>query len=152
MALALVLLRIQGITTLGPLGVFALFTGVVAAVVGVSIFILGSMFNYLVAIFHKRPVRQGLFGKPIFNPPLDRHFWWMGLLGLAAGVGLALMSLVLGLNDWPISRLWFWQLLAAMSALVGLQLLVGWFVMRVLEELSQREMRVAHDMNGNGTK
>ena len=152
MALALVLLRIQGITTLGPLGVFALFTGVVAAVVGVSIFILGSMFNYLVAIFHKRPVRQGLFGKPIFNPPLDRHFWWMGLLGLAAGVGLALMSLVLGLNDWPISRLWLWQLLAAMSTLMGLQLLVGWFVMRVLEELSQREIRVAHDMNGNGTK
>ena len=152
MALALVLLRIQGITTLGPLGVFALFTGVVAAVVGVSIFILGSMFNYLVAIFYKRPVRQGLFGKPIFNPPLDRHFWWMGLLGLASGVGLALMSLVLGLNGWPISRLWFWQLLAAMSTLVGLQLLVGWFIMRVLEELSQREIRVAHDMHGNGTK
>ena len=151
-ALALVILRMQGVTTLGPVGVFALFTGVVAAVVGASIFILGSMFNYLVAIFYKRPVRQGLFGKPIFNPPLDRHFWWMGLLGLAAGVGLALMSLVLGLNDWPISRLWLWQLLAAMSTLMGLQLLVGWFVMRVLEELSQREMRVAHDMNGNGTR
>jgi glycosyltransferase involved in cell wall biosynthesis len=151
-ALALVILRMQGVTTLGPVGVFALFTGVVAAVVGASIFILGSMFNYLVAIFYKRPVRQGLFGKPVFNPPLDRHFWWMGLLGLAAGVGLALMSLVLGLNDWPISRLWLWQLLAAMSTLLGLQLLVGWFVMRVLEELSQREMRVAHDMNGNGTK
>ena len=152
MALALVWLRLQGITTLGPLGVFALFTGVVAAVVGVSIFILGSMFNYLVAIFYKRPVRQGLFGKPIFNPPLDRHFWWMGLLGLASGVGLALMSLALGLNGWPMSRLWFWQLLAAMSTLVGLQLLVGWFIMRVLEELSQREIRVAHDMNGNGIK
>ena len=151
-ALALVILRMQGVTTLGPVGVFALFTGVVAAVVGASIFILGSMFNYLVAIFYKRPIRQGLFGKPVFNPPLDRHFWWMGLLGLAAGVGLALMSLVLGLNDWPISRLWLWQLLAAMSTLVGLQLLVGWFVMRVLEELSQREMRVAHDMNGNGTR
>ena len=151
-AMALVILRMQGVTTLGPVGVFALFTGVVAAVVGASIFILGSMFNYLVAIFYKRPIRQGLFGKPVFNPPLDRHFWWMGLLGLAAGVGLALMSLVLGLNGWPISRLWLWQLLAAMSTLVGLQLLVGWFVMRVLEELSQREMRVAHDMNGNGTK
>ena len=151
-AMALVILRMQGVTTLGPVGVFALFTGVVAAVVGVSIFILGSMFNYLVAIFYKRPIRQGLFGKPVFNPPLDRHFWWMGLLGLAAGIGLALMSLVLGLNGWPISRLWLWQLLAAMSTLVGLQLLVGWFVMRVLEELSQREMRVAHDMNGNCTK
>ena len=97
-AVALVMLRVQGITTLGPVGVFALFTGVVMAVVGVSIFTLGTMFNYLVAIFHKRPIRQGLFGEPIFNPPLDRHFWWMGLLGLAAGVALALMSLVLGLQ------------------------------------------------------
>ena len=151
-AVALVMLRAQGITTLGPVGVFALFTGVVMGVVGVSIFTLGTMFNYLVAIFHKRPVRQGLFGEPIFNPPLDRHFWWMGLLGLAAGVALAFVSLALGLNGWPMSRLWFWQLLAAMSTLVGLQLLVSWFIMRVLEELSQREMHVAHDMLGNGSK
>jgi glycosyltransferase involved in cell wall biosynthesis len=150
--LALVMLRAQGITTLGPVGVFALFTGVVMGVIGVSIFTLGTMFNYLVAIFHKQPVRQGLFGKPIFNPPLDRHFWWMGLLGLAAGAALALMSLMLGLSGWPVSRLWFWQLMAAMSALVGLQLLIGWFIMRVLEELSQREIHVAHDMHGNGTK
>lgn len=151
-ALALAVLRLQGITTLGPLGVFALFTGAVMAVVGVSIFILGTMFNYLVAMFYKRPVRQGLFGKPIFNPPLDRHFWWMGLVGMAIGAALALMSLLLGLSGWPVSRLWFWQLIAAMSALVGLQLTIGWFIMRVLEELSQREMRVANDMHGNGSK
>ena len=45
---------------------------------GVSLFILGAMFNYLVSLFYTQPVRQGLFGKPVLNTPLDRHFWWMG--------------------------------------------------------------------------
>jgi hypothetical protein len=43
-----------------------------------------------------------------------------------------------------------WQLLGAMSILVGLQLVIGWFIMRVLKELSEREMRVAGDLRGNG--
>jgi hypothetical protein len=37
-----------------------------------------------------------------------------------------------------------------MSAIIGVQLVIGWFIMRVLEELSQRETRVAGDMCGNG--
>ena len=53
---------------------------------GVSIFSLGATFNYLVSLFHKEPVRQGLFGRPIFDPPLDRHFGWMGLAGRAGRV------------------------------------------------------------------
>ncbi len=142
-------MRVQGIRMLQPSGVFALFSAVVLGVAGVSLFILGTMFNYLVSLFYKQPIRQGLFGKPIFNPPLDRHFWWMGLAALAGGIGLAVVSFLLGLRGWALDRLWFWQLLAAMSILIGLQLLIGWFITRVLEELSQRETRVAHDLNGS---
>jgi glycosyltransferase involved in cell wall biosynthesis len=150
MALWIVAQRVQGITTLSPWGIFALFTAAVLGVAGVSIFLLGVMFNYLVAIFYKRPIRQGLFGRPLFRLPLDRHFWWLGLLALAAGIGLAVASLALSLGGWPQTRLWFWQLGAAMSAIIGVQLVIGWFIMRVLEELSQRETRVAGDMCGNG--
>jgi len=149
-ALWIVAQRVQGITTLSTWGIFALFTGAVLGVVGVSIFLLGVMFNYLVAIFYKRPIRQGLFGRPLFHPPLDRHFWWLGLLALLAGILLAVASLALSLQGWPQTRLWFWQLGAAMSAIIGVQLVIGWFIMRVLEELSQREARVAGDMRGNG--
>jgi len=149
-ALWIVAQRLQGITTLSTWGVFALFAGAVAGVAGVSLFLLGVMFNYLVAIFYRRPIRQGLFGRPLFRPPLDRHFWWLGLFGLTAGVIVGIASLAFSLNGWPLSRLWLWQLLAAMSIIVGLQLLIGWFIMRVLEELSQRETRVAGDMSGNG--
>jgi glycosyltransferase involved in cell wall biosynthesis len=138
--------RLQGVVTLGPWGVFALFAGAVLGVVGVSLFILGAMFNYLVAIFYHQPIRQGLFGKPIFKTPLDRRFWWMGLATIATGILVAVVSLALGLRGWPLARLWLWQLLGAMSILVGVQLVIGWFIMRVLEELSQRSDRVNGDM------
>jgi hypothetical protein len=147
-AVWMVALRLQGVMTLGPWGVFALFAGAVLGVVGVSLFVLGAMFNYLVAIFYQRPIRQGLFGQPIFRTPLDRRFWWMGLAAIAAGLVLGVASLALGLGGWPLSRLWLWQLLGAMSILVGVQLVIGWFIMRVLEELSQRQQRVDGDMRG----
>ena len=146
--IALVVLgaRLAGRTEIGPLGGFALFTMLVLAVTGVSLFNLGATFNYLVALFHHHPVKQGLFGKPFFDPPLDRHFWWMGLLGLAVGLGLGLLSLVLALSGWPASRMWFYYLLSALFFLVGLQFLVSWILMRVLEELSQREALAATDL------
>lgn len=150
--IALVILRLQGVTTLGPLGVFALFAAAVLGVVGVSLFALGATFNYLVSLFYRQPVRQGLLGRRLFRKPLDRHFWWLGLLGILAGIALGIASLLLGMNGWPITRLWFWQLLAAMSGVVGLQLLISWFIMRALEELSQRDARVAGDLVGRETQ
>jgi glycosyltransferase involved in cell wall biosynthesis len=138
--------RLMGVTTVGPLGAFALFAMLVLAVTGVSLFNLGATFNYLVALFHRRPVKQGLFGKPIFDPPLDRHFWWMGLAGLGMGLMLGLLSLILALSGWPSSSMWFYYLLSATAFLIGLQFLVSWILMRVLEELSQRDAQAATDL------
>jgi hypothetical protein len=144
--------RMQGVTTLSAGGVFAVYTAAVLAVAGVSIFALGAMFNYLVTLFYKRPIRQGLFGKPLFRLPLERQFGWLGFVGLGVGGILAIGSLVLGAQGWPVERLWFWLLMAAGSALVGLQLVISWFIMRVLAELSQREARVAGDLRGRETQ
>lgn len=140
--------RAQGVTELGALGVFALFTAVVLAVSGVSLFSLGAMYNYLVSLFYKQPIRQGLFGRPIFETPLDRHFWWLGLLAMGVGTTLAGVTLLLGLGAWPIERLFFWLLPASMVFLIGLQLLIGWLIMRSLEELSHRDVGVASDLLG----
>jgi hypothetical protein len=82
---ALVVARVQGVTTLGPWGVAGLFVALVAGVAGVSLFALGATFNYLVTLFRRQPVRMGLFGRPIFDPPLDRQFGWMGLT--VGGIG-----------------------------------------------------------------
>ncbi len=146
--LGLIVARIQGITRLGTWGALAVFAAQVLAVAGVSIFSLGATFNYLVSLFHKEPVRQGLFGKPIFDPPLDRQFGWMGLLAMMAGVVAAGASLGLGLAGWPVSRLWLYLVGSAMLMLIGLQLMISWVVMRVLEGLNQRELLVLADMNG----
>ena len=137
--------RLWGITTLGAGGVAALFVALVAGVAGVSLFALGATFNYLVALFHERPVRQGLFGKPIFDPPLDRQFGWMGALVFFSGAVIGIASLFLGIGGWEIARLWMYLLGSALLILVGLQLMISWLVMRVLEELSLREVQIADD-------
>jgi hypothetical protein len=144
--LALVIARLSGITTLGPWEVAALFAALVSGVVGISVFALGVTFNYLVSLFYNRPIRQGLFGRPIFDPPLDTHFGWMGLVGMLAGAVLGVISLVLGIQGWEIARLWLYLLGSAMLFLVGVQLLIYWILLRVLDELSQRDTLVEKDM------
>ena len=145
---SIVAARLSGVTTLNPWITAALFLALVASTAGVSIFALGATFNYLVAIFHKRPIRQGLFGKPIFKPSLDHQFGWMGIVLILVGLILALVVLLLG---WEVARLWLYLLGSTMLVLVGIQLSISWLLMRVLEELSQREMQVLNDKgNGNG--
>lgn len=139
-------MRLSGITQLGPWGVTGVLVASICMVCGVTLFSLGATFNYLVSLFHKRPVRQGLFGKPIFDPSLDRHFGWMGLAAMALGLVVGVVSLVLSLDGWAIERLWFWMLGAAMLLVMGLQLAVFWIIMRVLDELSQREIQVTMDL------
>ena len=123
-----------------------MFAAVVLAIAGVDIFALGVTFNYLVSLFHQRPIRQGLFGEPVFKTPLDRHFWWMGLLGVVAGLAFGAGSLVLGMRGWPVERLWLYLLAGTLLVLLGTQLVVFWVIVRVLEELSQREALVEADL------
>jgi len=145
-ALGLLVARLSGVTTLGTWGALAVFAGLVLGVAGVSIFSLGATFNYLVSLFHKRPVRQGLFGSPMFRRSLDHHFGWLGLVAMLAGLLLAIVCAVLGSNGWPVSRLWLYLVGSALLALVGVQLVISWIIMRVLEELSRREAHVDADM------
>ncbi len=144
----LVGMRIAGITQLRSWGVVSVFAASLCGVSGVTLFSLGATFNYLVSLFHKRPIRQGLFGKPIFRKPLERHFGWMGLLTVILGLTVGAGSLSLSLGGWPIERLWLYLLGAAMLLMVGLQLTVFWTIMQVLAELSQREAKVVQDLNG----
>jgi hypothetical protein len=142
----LVGMRIAGITTLGPWGVASTFAAVGLALTGVNLFAVGVTFNYLVSLFHKRPVRQGLFGKPIFKRPLERQFWWMGLLSAVAGLALSVTSLVLSFSGWQIERLWLYLLGGTGLFLLGIELGVFWIIVGVLDELKQREIRVRADM------
>lgn len=144
--IGLLIARLNGVTTLGPWGVLALFTALVSSIAGLNIFALGVTFNYLVSLFYKKPIRQGLFGKPIFKTPLDQQFGWMGGVSMLLGAIVAVVALALGMNGWAIDRLWFYLLGSAMLFLAGIQLFIYWLLLRILEELSQREILTRHDM------
>jgi glycosyltransferase involved in cell wall biosynthesis len=147
--LSLLIARLNGVTTLGAWGVVALFIALISIVSGVNVFALGITFNYLVSLFYKRPIRQGLFGKPIFKTPLDQQFWWIGTAAVLISIIIGIISLTLGVQGWTIDRLWFYLLGSAMTFLIGIQLIVYWVLLRILEELSQRELLTKQDMGLN---
>ncbi len=137
-AVALVVARLRGVDVLGPAGVFAVFAALVFGVAGVTLFALGAAFNYLVSLFHQRPIRQGLFTRPLMTVPVESFFLPAGLSSLVAGIGLSGVSFIQSLGGWPIERLWLYLSGSALMILVGLQLALWWLIMSVLAELSQR--------------
>lgn len=147
----LVSARIQGITQLSPMGVFALFSALVLGVTGISTLALGMSFNYFVALFHKTPVRQGLFGRALFKNRLDKHFGWLGMVGFVVGFALGVGSLVMAFGQVPMERLWLYYLISASMTLVGIQLMIAWVQMQVLETLSLRDALVKEDLRGKDT-
>lgn len=143
----LVIARLSGVTELGPWGVAALFSALVNGIIGLSLFTLGATFNYLVSLFYDTPIRQGLFGKPLFKTPFEMHFGWMGLTTFLVGTILAIVTLVLGLNGWEMNRLWLYLLGSAMMTLIGVQLMISWILVRILGELSKRGESADKDMH-----
>ena len=139
----LAILRAQGVTTLGVTGTFALFAALVSGVAGVSTFALGASFNYLVSLFYNRPIRQGLFKKPLFKRPIERLFLPAALASGLAGALVAAGSLLLAGRGWPIERLWLYLTGSAMAILVAVQLALWWVMTSVLRELSARTINHA---------
>lgn len=145
--LILVIARLQGIQSVGAVAAFALFAGLVLAVAGISILTLGVSFNYFVALFHRTPVKQGLFGKPLF-PGLEQHFGWIGLAAFVFGIVVALVSFLLALNGWTLTQLWIYYLASASFTLIGIQLLIAWVQLQVFDTLRIRDDLAADDLRG----
>lgn len=151
-AAILVVLRLTGVTQLQSLGIYAVFTALVLGVTGVSLFTLGAMFNYLVSLFQKRDVQQGLFNKRVFDPPLETHFGTLGVISVTLGVIVALLLLIAGLTGATLEQMWLWMIASAMATLIGVQLVVARVIMNVLGDLSRREVKQGQDMRGNPIK
>jgi glycosyltransferase involved in cell wall biosynthesis len=150
--LVLVVARLLGIQSVGAIAAFALYAAVVLAVAGVSLISLGFSFNYFVALFHKSPVRQGLWGKPFFNVRWEQHFGWIGGIIFATGVIIGLVSMVLALNGLSLTELWIYYLAAACLVLIGIQLMVSAIQVNVLDALRVREQLADADLRGKETR
>jgi glycosyltransferase involved in cell wall biosynthesis len=125
------------------------FVGLVVSAAGVNIFSIGAVFNYLVSLFHKRPIRQGLFGKPLFEKPLEGHFGWAGLGSILLG-GLFYSGSVW--RRWDRSKQkpevapWFAPAASTILVLTGLQLIASWLLTLVLSELTKRDAKAQKDL------
>jgi hypothetical protein len=86
----------------------------------------------------------------LLKKPVERHFGWMGVVGVVLGTTLAVISLVLGLMGWEIARLWLYLLGSAMITLMSVRLIIDWILVRVLDELSRREIRAREDLGDLG--
>jgi hypothetical protein len=136
--LGLITMRIQGITELDPLGVLSVYSSLVFGVAGVSICVLAIIFDQLVGLFHRKSVKRNRFTRLISPLFRGRRFGWLGLVLVFLGSGIAVSAVSLGLTGWPIDRLWLWLIGSALFLLVGIQLLISWLILRVLEALRER--------------
>jgi hypothetical protein len=144
--LLLIAARLQGVTDLGPWGVFAVFASLILGVGGVSLFSIGISFNHLVALFHHHPIHQDNVVTRVLGPAPERHFGWLGLAFGTIGVALGGASLALGLSGWEITRIWLWMLGSALFVLVGTQLVLFWLLIQVLDSLDGREEQIGADL------
>ncbi|GBD08998.1 Undecaprenyl-phosphate 4-deoxy-4-formamido-L-arabinose transferase [Candidatus Thermoflexus japonica] len=123
-----------------------LFAAVVLAAIGLHLFAVGTLFNYIVSLFHQRPIRQGLFGRPLFRRPLEQRFLPMGLFSVLLGLALYGWAVMARLTAPPFPAPWFVPAVSALAVIMGVDLLTAGILVRALAELHQRELQARQDL------
>jgi glycosyltransferase involved in cell wall biosynthesis len=126
-----------------------LFGALVLAVAGITLYTTGTSFSYIVMLFHKRPIRQGLFGPRGNGRKIEKHYWWLGLLAIIGGVATYALAVYFNLTDPALANSWFAPVVSALLVLTGVQLMSAWSLARMLAELSRREIEAEADLNWN---
>jgi glycosyltransferase involved in cell wall biosynthesis len=125
-----------------------LFGALVLAVAGVTLYTTGTSFSYIVKLFHRRHIRQGLFGPRGNGRKIERHYWWLGLLAVLSGVGVYMAAAMFDLTTPTAAASWFAPVVSALLVLTGVQLVSAWGLARVLAELNERDGLAERDLNG----
>jgi glycosyltransferase involved in cell wall biosynthesis len=123
------------------------FSGLVLISAGINIFSIGTLFNYIVSLFHKHPIRQGLFGRPLLKQPLEQYFGILGIFSAAAGF-FAYIGYIWNRWHQPRNEVapWFVPAASTVMVLTGIQLFTSWLLTIVLSELSSRDAKVEADL------
>jgi len=123
-----------------------LFVAMTAVIAAINLFSVGTAFNWIVGLLHRRPIRQGLLGRPIFNKPLEMKFGTIGAVLIVVGIVLFLVALFTQHEGEP-----SWSLLvpSAMFVITGIQLGTNWMIIKTLATLSQRDIKAAGDLVAN---
>jgi glycosyltransferase involved in cell wall biosynthesis len=124
-----------------------LFVAMTLAIVAVNLFSTGTVFNYIVSLFHRRPIRQGLFGRPMFRQPLEQRFGLIGLILAVVGIILFIAAVAAPESNEPA---WFLLVPSAMFVMTGIQLGTSWLLVYLLTELSKRDLKADTDLGRIG--
>jgi glycosyltransferase involved in cell wall biosynthesis len=125
-----------------------LFAAIVLAVAGVMLYTTGTSFSYIVALFHKRPIKQGMFGPRGNGRRIERHYWWLGIGSVLAGIATYVAAVAADLTSPQTAAPWFAPVLSAMLLITGVQLVSAWGLARLLAELSVRDGQAQQDLSG----
>jgi hypothetical protein len=130
-----------------------LFMALVLLVAGSTLVTSGRLYNYIVSLFYRRTIRQGIFGRPLFRRPIERFLGLLGLLSAATGVALYALAVATHLTDASASAPWFLPAMSALLVLNGIQLIASWVLALMLDTLSKRELRMRDDLGvGNAAQ
>lgn len=127
------------------------FGALVLAVAGVTLYTTGTSFSYIVTLFHRRPIRQGLIGRRGNGRRIEKHYWWLGLLAVFFGIAIYIAAAVFDLTNPALSASWFAPVVSALLVLTGVQLVAAWGLARMLAELSMRDGLASRDLHGSET-
>jgi hypothetical protein len=137
--------HVSGAETAWPFPRF--FGALVLAVAGVTLYTTGTSFSYIVALFHRRPIRQGMLGRRGNGRKIEKHYWWLGLLAMLLGICIYAAAAIFDLTNPANTTSWFAPVVSALLVLTGVQLVSAWGLARVLAELSTRDGLVAQDLS-----
>lgn len=124
-----------------------IFLVMTLSIVAVNLFSIGTVFNYIVGLFHRRPIRQGLFGRPVFRKPLEQRFGQIGIGLLIVGAVLFVVAAITSRGGEPT---WYLLVPSAMFVMSGIQLTTSWMLVKVLSDLSKRDLGIQSDLGTDG--
>ncbi|MCU0491334.1 MAG: glycosyltransferase [Chloroflexaceae bacterium] len=126
------------------------FGALVLAVAGVTLYTTGTSFSYIVALFHKSPIRQGMFGPRGNGRKIEKHYWWFGIVAVLSGIALYAAAVLFDLTNPALATSWFAPVVSALLVLTGVQLVSAWGLARLLAELSRRDSAMQADLAWSG--
>lgn len=123
-----------------------LFMALVLMVAGSTLVTTGRLFNYIVSLFYRRTIRQGIFGRPLSHRPIERYFGAIGAVSVITGVALYGLAVVWHLTAATAAAPWFVPAMSALLVLNGIQLVASWVLALMLQTLSTRELHMRDDL------
>ena len=119
--------------------IYRLFTIMVLFVTGINVISFGAFSNYVLSIIHRKELNsKSIWGRYLFNRSVIKRFDIIGLALIIGSIILNHETIYQYVTTRKIYVHWSYILTGATFFLVGVQLVMASFLIKVLEELDKR--------------